>query len=105
MFIKNSFPIFQSHPDLIYLDNAATVHKPQVVIDAVSSYLSTDYATIHRGNYELSERSEQLYEQARQTVTDFIGADDVSEVIFTSNSTDSANTLARSMLRSGWIQK
>ena len=98
--IKKDFPIFATHPDMIYLDSASTLHKPQVVIDAVSSYLSTDYANIHRGKYDLSRKSEVLYEQARSTVVNFIWAYDESEVVWTSSSTDSANLLARSLIRS-----
>ncbi len=101
--IKNDFPIFASHPEMIYLDSASTLHKPQVVIDAVSSYLSTDYANIHRGKYDLSRRSEALYEQARSTVAEFVWAYDESEVVWTSSSTDSANLLVRSLIRSGQI--
>lgn len=70
--IKADFPIFANHPELIYLDSASTLQKPQVVIDAVSEYLSNDYANIHRGTYELSQRSEHIYEQSRSTIADFI---------------------------------
>ena len=70
--IKDDFPIFANNPDLIYLDSASTLQKPQLVIDAVADYLSTSYANIHRGKYPLSQQSETLYEQARQTVADFI---------------------------------
>gem|GEM_PF-6961068 len=71
-----------------------------MVIEAVNDYLSQDYANIHRGNYELSRRSEELYEKARGVVARFIKASDTSEVIFTSSSTDSVNLLARSLYRS-----
>lgn len=101
--IKNDFPIFRNNPELIYLDSASTLQKPQVVLDALQHYLTHNYANIHRGKYSLSRTSEELYEQARKTVADFTHAKDASEVIFTGNSTDSANILARSMLRSGWI--
>jgi len=81
------------------------MQKPQVVIEAVNDYLSQDYANIHRGNYELSRRSEELYEKARGVVARFIKASDTSEVIFTSSSTDSVNLLARSLYRSWMITK
>lgn len=103
--IKSDFPIFANNPELIYLDSASTLQKPQQVIDAVSSYLSNDYANIHRGMYELSQKSEEIYESSRSTVAELIWANDDSEVIFTGNSTDSTNLLARSLLRSGRIQK
>lgn len=55
---KSHFPIFQAHPNLVYLDNTATTQKPAYVIDGVADYLRTGYANIHRGAYELSEISE-----------------------------------------------
>ena len=67
--IRNDFPIFEAHPDLVYLDTASSMQKPQVVIDAVSTYLSHNYANIHRGAYQLSITSEELYRQARKRVT------------------------------------
>jgi len=70
--LKDDFPIFANNSDLIYLDSASTLQKPQLVIDAVTDYLSTSYANIHRGKYMLSQQSEMLYEQARQAVADFI---------------------------------
>ncbi len=97
--IKQNFPIFTNHPDVIYLDSASTLQKPQVVIDAVKEYLETSNANIHRGKYDLSIRSEQTYDDARRTVSEYMGAAE-EEVIFTSNSTDSVNILAWSLLRS-----
>lgn len=98
--VISNFPIFDSHPDIVYLDNASTVHKPKVVIDAVSQYLQQDYANIHRGTYKLSIKSEEIRWHSRKTVSKFINALDESEVIFTGNSTDSVNVLVRSLLRS-----
>lgn len=98
--VRSQFPIFQSHPELIYLDSASTLQKSQRVIDAVSQYLSESYANIHRGMYELSQRSEQLYEDARSEVAGFINAVDPSEVVFTGNTTDGINTFVRSLIRS-----
>jgi len=70
--IKSDFPIFANNPEMIYLDSASTLQKPQTVIDAVSQYLGHDCANIHRGNYTLSHRSEEIYESARSTVGRFI---------------------------------
>ena len=104
MHIRDDFPIFTTNPDLIYLDSAATLMKPQIVIDGVSRYLSNDYANIHRGAYDLSHRSEDIYERARRTIATFMWAADESELVFTSNSTDSANVLVWSLIRSAYIQ-
>ena len=45
---KQYFPIFKNNPELVYLDNAASTQKPQMVIDGVSNFLAHDYANIHR---------------------------------------------------------
>ena len=72
MTIRSHFPIFTSYPDLVYLDNASTVHKPLQVIEAMNHYISHDYANIHRGQYFLAEQSEKLYMQSKRTVAQFI---------------------------------
>lgn len=80
---------------LVYLDNAATTQKPQVVIDAIRTYYEHDNANIHRGVHALSERATAHYEQAREDVRSFINAASTSEVIFTRNATESINIVAR----------
>jgi len=65
---KKDFPIFQNHPDLVYLDSTATSQKPTVVIDGVADYLRNSYANIHRGSYVISEISERLYEDSKKIV-------------------------------------
>lgn len=104
MHIKSDFPLFANNPDLVYLDSAATLQKPQCVIDEVTRFLSHDYANIHRGRYSLAERSEEAYWQARKTVAEYIGAKDESEIVFTHHSTHAVNILARSLIRSGFFQ-
>lgn len=102
--MKEDFPIFSTHPDMIYLDSAATVQKPQYVIDNVNTYLSSSYANIHRGWYQLAEESEELYWKARKKVAEWIGASS-EEVVFTWSSTDSVNRLVWSLQASQWIWK
>jgi len=80
---------------LVYLDNAATTQKPQVVIDAVRRYYEHDNANIHRGVHALSERASAMYESGREDVRAFINARSVAEVVFTRNSTESINLVAR----------
>ncbi len=81
---------------LVYLDNAATTQKPQTVIDALTAYYSQDNANPHRGAYALSVQATELYEAARETVREFIGAGSTREVVFTKNATESLNLLAYS---------
>lgn len=75
---------------LIYLDNAATTHKPQSVIDAQSFYYSNSNANVARGVYTLAEESTDMYESARAKVASFINAGS-EEIVFTSNATHSLN--------------
>lgn len=91
--IKKDFPIFTTHPNLSYLDNAATSQTPQIVLDAVEKYYVEYRANIHRGLYDLSMNATDVYEQSRSEVANFIGASS-DELIFTSGATDSSNMLA-----------
>lgn len=79
---------------LVYLDNAATTHKPQSVIDATTRFYEHDNANVHRGLHALSARATQAYELAREKVRAFINAANESECIFTSGVTDSLNLAA-----------
>jgi len=90
---KEDFPIFENNKGLIYLDNAATSQRPKQVIKAVSDFSEKNNANIHRGLYTLSEKSTQLYEEARETIAKFINAQK-DEIVFTRNTTESLNLLA-----------
>jgi cysteine desulfurase/selenocysteine lyase len=99
--IKSDFPILNQPPvnerkPLVYLDSAASSQKPQPVIDAVSRFYEESNANIHRGVYQLSERSTALYEQARHIVADFINASDPRACIFVRNTTEGINLVAQS---------
>jgi cysteine desulfurase / selenocysteine lyase len=100
--IKNQFPIFTNNPGLIYLDNASTSQKPQMVIDAIVDFYTKYNANVHRGIYPLSETATELYEAARLKVANFIKAKP-EEVIFTSGTTDGINAIASSLVRSNMI--
>ncbi len=93
----SDFPIFQQNvfgKQLVYLDNAATTQKPRVVIDAMTHFYEHSNANIHRGIHTLSERATVAYENARETVAQFIGAE-TEEIIFTSGTTQSLNILSQ----------
>lgn len=79
---------------LIYLDNAATTHKPQAVIDAISSFYTDAYGTTGRGLYRLAEQATSAYEAARGTVAHFLGAQHADEIVFTHGATESINMVA-----------
>ena len=97
--LRQDFPILKQTVHgrpLVYLDNAATTQKPQAVIDAVSRFYERDNANIHRGVHELSLRSTQAYEAAREAVRRFIGAARTQEIVFVRGATEAINLVAQS---------
>ncbi|MDY6780268.1 MAG: aminotransferase class V-fold PLP-dependent enzyme, partial [Halobacteria archaeon] len=95
--IRSDFPVLDREvrgEPLVYLDNAATSQKPQRVIDAVSEYYEEYNSNIHRGMHKLSQEASVAYEEAHERVAEFIGADGMEEVVFTSNTTEGVNTVA-----------
>jgi len=98
--IRADFPILSQviHGDkpLVYLDNAATTQRPRQVIQSLVDVYEKHYANVHRGIHWLSEQSTDLYEVARESVRRFINARALSEVVFTTGTTASINTVARS---------
>ena len=83
----------------MYLDNAATTQKPEVVIDAVRSFYERDCANIHRGVHRLSQRATVAFEQARTAVKAHLGAGDSREIVFTRSATEGINLVAASFVR------
>lgn len=92
--IKLDFPIFTNHPDLVYLDSAATSQKPEQVIKAVTDFYTKYNSNVQRGIYTLSQEATNIYEGTRKKVADFIGASDPSEIIFTGNASEAINLVA-----------
>ena len=95
--IRKSFPVLEREVNnqlLVYLDNAATSQKPQVVIDALSHYYSNYNANIHRGIHTLAEEATAAYEATRDTVRNFINASSSDEIIFTRGTTEGINLVA-----------
>jgi len=106
--IKKQFPVLHREINgqpLVYLDSANTSQKPQVVIDAMSTFMEQSYAPINRSAYALAAEATDFYEGARTKVQHFINARRAHEVIFTKNATESLNLLAyswgRTNLRAG----
>ena len=95
--IRADFPILSQKvrgKNLVYLDNAATSQKPRQVIDAMSRVFEEHNANIHRGVYELSERTTAVFEEARAKVARLINAPSEREVIFVRNATEGVNLVA-----------
>lgn len=95
---KKSFPIFKHHPDLVYLDHAATSQKPKEVIDAISSFYERANGSPHRGAHRLSVLATTQYQEAREALLKFLGADAQYELIFTKNATEALNFVFYSYL-------
>jgi cysteine desulfurase / selenocysteine lyase len=96
--LREDFPILHQEvhgKPLVYLDSAATTQKPRQVIDALVRYYEQDNANIHRGIHALAVRATHQYEAVRARVAGFIGARDPHGIVFTRNTTESLNLVAR----------
>lgn len=92
---RNDFPLLMQNK-IIYIDNAATSQRPQCVIDAEGDFYKNYNANPLRGLYSLSVEATEAYENAREAVQKFIGAEKSNEIIFTRNTTESLNLVAYS---------
>lgn len=97
--IRRQFPFLEKNgtPAPLYLDSAATSQKPQSVLNALTHFYVTSNGNPHRGMHPFAERATQMFEQARETVKQFIHAASTEEVIFTKSTTESINLIARSL--------
>jgi len=101
--IRRDFPILSREiggRPLVYLDSAATAHKPQAVIDAELDFYRLHNANAHRGIYTLAEEATELFEGARAAIAGFLGAPSPSTIVFTRGTTESINLVAH-----GWGRK
>jgi cysteine desulfurase / selenocysteine lyase len=101
--IRRDFPILQRQvrgKRLVYLDNAATSQKPQVVIDSLTHYYQHYNANVHRGVHTLSDEATDGYERARAKVARFIKARSSRGVVFVRGTTEGLNLVAHSWARS-----
>jgi len=99
---RRDFPVLRETvrgKPLVYLDNAATTQKPQVVIDAEADFYSHTNANVHRGVHALSQRATDQYEAARENVRRFINAASTKEVVFVRGTTEAINLVAQSFGR------
>jgi len=95
--IRRDFPILHQevngHP-VVFLDSAASAQKPRAVIDAITRLYEHDYANIHRGVYELSQRATNAFEAAREKVRAFLNAAESREIVFVRGTTEAINLVA-----------
>ncbi|AKC59931.1 SufS family cysteine desulfurase [Blochmannia endosymbiont of Polyrhachis (Hedomyrma) turneri] len=95
--IRSEFPILKTkinHKPLIYLDNAASTQKPNVVINYQSQFYQQKYSAVHRGVHTLANLATQEMEEVRMYVASFINASSSDEIIFTKGTTESINLVA-----------
>ncbi len=95
--IRKDFPILTQKvydKPLVYLDNGATTHKPQVVLDTLQRVYGEQNSSIHRGLHFLSEQMTEAYEDARETARAFLNAKSTTEIVFTHGATSAINAVA-----------
>ncbi len=95
--IRRDFPILSERVNgkpLVWLDNAATTHKPKAVIDRLSHFYQHENSNIHRAAHELAARATDAYEAARDKVARFIGAPSADQIIFVRGATEAINLVA-----------
>ncbi|MEO0414222.1 MAG: aminotransferase class V-fold PLP-dependent enzyme, partial [Verrucomicrobiota bacterium] len=95
--IRADFPLLSREvggKPLTYLDNGATAQKPQVVIDRLTDFLSSENSNIHRGIHRLSAAATEAYEDARKTIGRYLGMPDTHELIFVRGATEGINLVA-----------
>ena len=97
--LRRDFPILNEHVNgrpLIWLDNAATTQKPQVVIDRLAYFYRHENSNIHRAAHELAARATDAYEAAREKVRRFLAASSSDEIVFVRGATEAINLVAQS---------
>ena len=101
--VRDDFPALSLQvygKPLVYLDNAASAQKPNVVLDRMTEAYKSEYANVHRGLHYLANAATEAYEGGRARVATFLNASRPEEIIFTRNATDSIN-----MVASSWSSK
>jgi cysteine desulfurase / selenocysteine lyase len=94
--LRREFPVFERNPGLVFLDSGASAQKPRQVIDGIAEFYRSDYANVHRGVYQLSQRSTDHFEAAREKVRRFLNAADEREIVFLRGATEAINLVAQS---------
>lgn len=100
--IRSDFPILSRtvyDKPLVYLDNAATTHKPKCVVDKITEMYYTINSNVHRGVHLLSQEATQAHEGSRERVREFINAKSKNEIVFTRGATEAINLVASSFCR------
>jgi cysteine desulfurase/selenocysteine lyase len=105
--VRRDFPILAERVNgkpLIWLDNAATTQKPQVVLDRLRHFYEHENSNVHRAAHELAARATDAYENARKTVARFLGAGSIEEIVFVRGATEGVNLVAQSWGRQNILE-
>ena len=97
--IRNDFPILSKKINghqLVYLDNAATTHKPRSVINSLVDFYENYNSNVHRGVHTLSMEATDQFEEARQKISSFINSETPQSIIWTRNAAESLNIISYS---------
>ncbi|HBL55520.1 MAG TPA: cysteine desulfurase, partial [Deltaproteobacteria bacterium] len=100
--VRDDFPILKRKihgHSLVYLDNASTTQKPNCVIDALVNFYENHNSNVSRSVYTLAEEATEIYEEGRESIANFVGAEESGNIIFTRGTTESINLVA-----SAWAQ-
>ncbi|WP_297803937.1 cysteine desulfurase [uncultured Brevundimonas sp.] len=98
--VREQFPILSRQVNgrpLVYLDNAASAQKPQVVIDRFVEMMSNGYANVHRGLHTLSNEATEAFEAARGVVAKFLNAPSPENIVWTKGGTEAINLVANGL--------
>ena len=93
---RQQFPLITTS-DQCYFDSAATSQKPQVVIDVINKYYTSQNANVHRAAHKLSAVATAKFELARTNIGKFIGCHNNKEIIFTKGTTEAINLIAQKL--------
>ncbi len=93
--VKSQFPIFEVHPELVYLDSASTCQRLDLAVATEQEYYFEMNANVHRGLYAMAEEASERYEAVREIVKRFIHAPSEKNIIFTHGATESLNTVVQ----------
>jgi cysteine desulfurase/selenocysteine lyase len=85
--------------DLVWLDNAATTHRPRQVIDRLVYYYEHENSNVHRGAHELANRSTNAYEEARGKIARFLGAPSADNIVYVRGTTEGINLVAQAYVK------
>lgn len=91
---RREFPFLEAQNPVAYLDNGASTQKPRVVIERMREFAGHEYANVHRGIHDLSERATAVYEGSRERIRRFFNAASAESIVFTRGTTESINLVA-----------